>query len=357
MNNFFKTVFLLLVNVLVLVPSCKKPEEKELVKVTTVPVSHITRTSGYLEGSFINEGTDTIISYGFCWNTEPQPTFDDNRIVVNQMKTGNTTNGTYLNRIKGLSPNTTYYVKAYAITVKSKIFGEQESFTTKPATVNITFNPDLTYQSISDIDGNIYKTIKIDDQEWMAENLKTTRFNDGSAIPLVTEDDMWIRQNTPGYCWYYNNEAVFKNIYGGYYNWYAVSAGKLCPSGWHVPSEDEWNKLKLFLGMTPDQLEEGSELFPNTTAGNKIKETGTVNWVEENTDATNESGFTALPGGWRNSSASFDGEGEAGGWWSAAVLTPYHVILANWVADFTASIFRSHGLTENTGQNVRCVKD
>jgi hypothetical protein len=231
MNKLYKIALLSILGTSFLLTSCKKSEEIPLVTVTTVPVTHITRTAVSLEGSFINEGTDTIISYGFCWNTMPQPDFDDNRIVVTRMKTGNTNSGTYLNRIEGLSPNTTYFVRAYAVTVNSKIYGEQESFTTKPATVNITFNPDLTYQSISDIDGNIYKTIKIGDQEWMAENLKTTRFNDGSAIPLVTEDAMWIRQNTPGYCWYYNNEAVFKNIYGGYYNWYAVSAGKLYPSG------------------------------------------------------------------------------------------------------------------------------
>ena len=94
----------------------------------------------------------------------------------------------------------------------------------------------------------------------MAENLKTTRFNDGGAIPLVTEDDKWNRQETPGYCWYNNSEADFKNIYGGYYNWYAVNTGKLCPSGWHVPTDDDWNEFKSFLGMTPEQID-GRNIF------------------------------------------------------------------------------------------------
>jgi uncharacterized protein (TIGR02145 family) len=270
------------------------------------------------------------------------------------MKIGNTDNGTYLDKIRGISPNTTYYVRAYAVTVKSKIYAEQEAFTTKPATASITFNPDLTYQSISDIDGNTYKTIKIGNQEWMAENLKTTRFNDGEAIPLVTGDDNWYRQETPGYCWY-NNSSDFKNIYGGYYNWYAVSAGKLCPSGWHIPTDDDWNEFKSFLGMTPEQI--AVEYIPETTVGNKIKETGTINWVEENNAATNESGFTALPGGWRTYSGSFADEGEGGGWWSASVDAQHNIVLAHWVAFFTTAIYRSFLSSKNFGENVRCVKD
>jgi uncharacterized protein (TIGR02145 family) len=355
MTKYFKIVFFILLSLSVFMSSCKKEEEKPLVTVTTVPVYNITRTSAYLKGSLINEGTDTIISYGFCWSTNPQPTFADNRIVPNFMKIGNIDNGTYLDKIRGISPNTTYYVRAYAVTVESKFYGEQEAFTTKPAIANITFNPDLTYQSISDIDGNTYRTIKIGNQEWMAENLKTTRLNDGEAIPLVTEDDKWNYQETPGYCWYFNSEADFKNIYGGYYNWYAVSTGKLCPTGWHVPTDDDWNKFKSFLGMTPEQIE--VEYIPETTAGNKIKETGTINWVEENNAATNESGFTALPGGWRPYLGSFADEGEGGGWWSASVLAQHNVVLSHWVAFFTPAIYRSFLPSKNFGLNVRCVKD
>jgi hypothetical protein len=214
MNYIFKILFFILLTTSVLMTSCKKEEAAQLVKVTTDQVTKISRTSCGFKGSVINEGKDTVISYGFCWSTKAQPTFGDNRAVSSGIK-----NGIYDYGIKGLSPGTTYYVRAYAITVLSKIYGKEESFTTKPATAHTTFNPDLTYQTVSDIDGNNYKTIKIGTQEWLAENLKTTRLNDGTAIPLVTDDDIWSHLNTPAYCWYDNNEAVFKNIYGGYYNW------------------------------------------------------------------------------------------------------------------------------------------
>jgi uncharacterized protein (TIGR02145 family) len=342
-----------------LLTSCKKEEEDEnpLVTVTMVPVYNITRTSAYLKGSLINEGTDTIISYGFCWSTNPLPTYADNRIVPNFMKIGNTANGTYIDMIRGISPNTTYYVRAYAVTVKSKIYAEQETFTTKPATAKITFNPDLTYQTISDIDGNTYKTINIGNQEWMAENLKTTRLNDGSEIPFITDNIAWHNLKSPAYSWYNNDEAIFKNIYGAYYNWYTVNSGKLCPSGWHVPDESDWKALKVFLGMTPEQADSG--YFTNNKAGIKIKETGTYNWVEESTAATNESGFTALPGGLRSDSDElFGGDGNGAGWWSASLVFPTHgFAYSHWVSSSTDKIYRSDMLNSEYGLNIRCIKD
>jgi uncharacterized protein (TIGR02145 family) len=350
MNNLFKIVFFILLSISVSMPSCKKTEETPLVKVTTDPVSQISRTSARGNGSIINEGADTAIYYGFCWSTRTQPTIDDNMVSTSDITSRDFNAG-----IGILSPGTTYYVRAYAITVKNKIYGNQESFTTKPATALTTFNPQLTYQTVSDIDGNTYKTIKIGTQEWLAENLKTTRLNDGTAIPLIADDYEWSRLNTPAYCWYYNDEAVFKNIYGGYYNWYTVSSGKLCPAGWHVPGEDDWKVFKLFLGMTPEQIE--SQNFPVTEAGNKIKETGTHNWVEESVTASNESGFTALPGGSRGEGGDFGGEGGGGGWWSATQVAQHFFPISHWVVSHAGWIFKSEMVSQKYGLNVRCVKD
>lgn len=346
MNKYFKIVFFILLSLSVSMSSCKKTEVMPLVKVTTDPVSQISRTSGSFKGSMINEGKDTVIEYGFCWSTKALPTYADNRVVPQFI-----TNGIYGREVGGLLPGTTYYVRAYAITVKNKIYGNQESFTTKPATALTTFNPQLTYQTVSDIDGNSYKTIKIGTQEWLAENLKTTRLNDGTAIPLVTDDYKWSQLNTPGYCWYYNDEAVFKNIYGGYYNWYAVNSGKLCPSGWHVPGEDEWKVFKLFLGMQPELI--GGD----TTCGNKIKETGTINWVEGSVAATNESGFTALPGGTRFDDGPFDWEGGAAGWWSAAKFIPSASVYSHWVIFNKDWFYKTSNFWSTWGLNVRCIKD
>jgi uncharacterized protein (TIGR02145 family) len=345
MNKHLKTVFLILLSFSGFLTSCKK-EEKKLVIVTTDPVSQISRTSGVCKGSFIDVGPDTVIAYGFCWSTNAQPTYDDNRIVPQ-----NSTNGTYKSGITGLSPGTTYYVRAYAVTVESKIYGNQETFITKPATALTTFNPDLTYSSVSDIDGNSYKTIKIGTQQWLAENLKTTRFNDGTVIPLVTDDNQWSRLITPGYCWYNNDEVVFKNIYGGYYNWKTVKTGKLCPSGWHVPTKEDWKVLKLSLGITAELAEPGGN-FQEITEAHKIKETGNFNWVEGSVIATNESGFTALPGGCRSVDSSFGGEGTTESWWLASDYA-----LSIWIVNFANWILNSDMLSENYGMNVRCMKD
>ena len=141
--------------------------------------------------------------------------------------------------------------------------------------------------TVSDADGNQYNTVTIGEQIWMASNLKTTRYNDGTGIPLVTINSEWTSHRTPAYCWYDNEEATYKNVYGALYNWYAVNTGKLCPSGWHVPNIEEWRTLISYLGG-------------KSVAGGKLKETGTVHWASPNAGATNETGFTALPGGYRD---------------------------------------------------------
>ncbi|MDZ7633244.1 MAG: fibrobacter succinogenes major paralogous domain-containing protein [Bacteroidales bacterium] len=139
-------------------------------------------------------------------------------------------------------------------------------------------------ETVTDSDGNVYKTLVIGTQIWLAENLKTTKFNDGSQIPFVSEETSWVATlTTPGYC-YYDNNTANKSVYGGLYNWYAVETGKLCPKGWHVPSDAEWTTITNLFGG-------------ESVAGNALKEKGTAHWTSPNDGATNESGFTALPGG------------------------------------------------------------
>jgi len=354
MNDLIKISGFCFIIISAILNSCKKDEEAPALIITTDPISQIARTSAWCRGTILSVGPDSIIGNGFCWSTEILPTFEDDKIIAPQYLV----DSIYQCRITGLNPGTTYYVRAYGITCASKIYGNQVSFTTKPATVLTYFNPDLTYHAVSDIEGNSYKTIQIGTQEWMAENLKTTKFNDGTSIPLITHDIVWSGLTTPGYCWYENNEEIFKNIYGAYYNWYAVNKGNLCPTGWHVPSEEEWKVFKMFLGMTQEQAE---LLYAGgTTEGNKIKETGTFNWVEGSIGATNESGFTGLPGGTRSvGPATFCWEGLSGGWWSAMAYNPepyspawsHHVV---WDASW---IFRSDMLVKPYGLNVRCIKD
>lgn len=141
--------------------------------------------------------------------------------------------------------------------------------------------------TVKDIDGNQYQTVKIGSQVWMKENLKVTRYRNGDPIPRVTVNSEWVDLATGAYCACYNDEGTTAFTYGYLYNWYAVDDRRnLAPAGWHVPTDAEWQILMDYLG---------GEIL----AGGKLKETGTSHWASPNTGATNESGFTARPGGIR----------------------------------------------------------
>jgi uncharacterized protein (TIGR02145 family) len=195
---------------------------------------------------------------------------------------------------------------------------------------------------LSDIDGNTYKTVTIGTQTWMAENLRVVRYKDGTAIPLVTDTIEWANLTTPGYCWYNNDEDNYKVAFGALYNWYAASAGNLCPEGWHVPTNDEWITLATFLGGTGND-------------GGKLKESGTAHWSSPNTGATNETGFSALPAGFRYLNGVFDTFGQVGYWWSATEYNASWAYYCRLHHDNTS--FGSPYYVKVDGFSVRCLKD
>ena len=170
-------------------------------------------------------------------------------------------------------------------------------------------NPTSGYGSnITDIEGNSYKTVFIGTQQWMGENLKTSKYSDGTTIPNITDNTQW-QNNTTGAWAYYNNDAANNAKYGKLYNWYAVSPTtngnkNLCPTGWHVPTDAEWTVLMDYLG--------GDAL-----AGGKMKEVGTTKWISPNFGATNASLFTGLPGGIRYDDGNYSNIGNNGYWWSS----------------------------------------
>lgn len=193
--------------------------------------------------------------------------------------------------------------------------------------------------TVTDIDGNVYNTVTIDNQIWMKENLKTTRYNDGTAIPFVNSASI---VHTPAYFWYNNDEAAYKAIYGALYNGGAVVSYryKLCPVGWHVPSDEEWTKLSSYLRG-------------DSIAGKKLKEVGTVHWAIPN-DATNESGFTALPGGHRTYTGDFSDVGKKAYFWSSsggsrAFIRELH--------NDASEMFRITSADWESGFCVRCLAD
>jgi uncharacterized protein (TIGR02145 family) len=335
-----KSIFKILIIIMAIVFnfSCKKKDTvliSPTVETTAVSeVLYATATSG---GIVADDGAPVVVR-GVCWGTDSMPTIENSRT------TDGSGSGGFTSSIAGLNFGKSYHVRAYAMNNFGTSYGTDLAFITK--TMSVTFNPSLIYGTIEDIDGMSYKTVQIGSQVWMAENLKTSRFNDGTSIPNITNNAQWTDINTPAYCWFNNNDTLYKNIYGAYYNWFAVSSGKLCPVGWHVPSDTEWQLLIDFLG--------GSN-----SAGSKIKETGTNNWIFSNSDATNISGFTALPAGQRSTlDGTFNGQGNYGGWWSTTELEPSPLSAAwcRWIHGDTTVVARNE-IYKKDGFSVRCVKD
>jgi uncharacterized protein (TIGR02145 family) len=213
---------------------------------------------------------------------------------------------------------------------------------------------------ITDIDGNIYNTVKIGNQVWMAENLKTTKFNDGTPIPQVTESTAWSNLSTPGYCWY-NNDINYKNTYGAIYNYYVFENDltppsppmdkKLCPTGWHLPNVSEWKALMATADPEYDNFDHNKCLnCISFNAGAKLKEAGTIHWQSTTVDVSNETGFTALPGGSRVRDGSFKLIGQQGTWWMYGNMFVSMSYMSN---DVGADLDQPRKI----GHSVRCLKD
>lgn len=195
---------------------------------------------------------------------------------------------------------------------------------------------------ISDIDGNLYRIVKIGEQYWMAENLKTTRFNDGSQIPFVPDDIEWQSLSTGAFCWYNNEMNLYAPIYGALYNLYSVQSEKICPEGWHVSSFDEWAELCDFIGGFAE-------------AGGKLKEISITHWQNPNTGATDSYKFTARPGGFRGNDGRYYEIGDYGYWWG-----PHYNdngVYQNFIMGYNSLIVFSYSSDPKNGYSVRCVKD
>ena len=179
-------------------------------------------------------------------------------------------------------------------------------------------------------------------QVWMAENLKTTKYNDGTIIPLMTENNAWTSLTSPGYSWYDNDDTKYKVVYGALYNWYTVNTGKLCPKGWHVPTDSEWTILTKYLGG-------------DIVAGGKLKETGTVYWAIPNEGATNETNFTARPGGHREIDGEFLNIKFSSYWWSSTEQSQTNA----WIRDifYVETFITRYDSNKREGASVRCIRD
>jgi uncharacterized protein (TIGR02145 family) len=317
-HSLFKLIVLL-----ILINSCKKEKDQlKLPVVTTSEITGITSNRAFCGGTILSDITVSVTECGVCWSTAQTPTIADNKSISGS---GVVSLGSFTCEIKDLTSNSTYFISAYATNSAGTAYGQVLLITTAP--------------TLTDIDGNVYSTVTIGTQTWMAENLKTTKYNDDTAVPNVTDETEWANLTTGAYCWYDNNASAYKATYGALYNWYAINTGKLCPTGWHVPSDAEWLTLENYLG--------GEDV-----AGGKLKEAGTTHWLSPNTGATNETGFTGLPGGFRwDWGTEFWPIGQSGFWWLATEPYAWHLDTGGTI------ILGVDILPEKIGASVRCLKN
>jgi uncharacterized protein (TIGR02145 family) len=314
---------------------------------TNKPLSVSSNTMS-LSATISSDGGSEITENGFCWSKSVNPTTSDYKLSIGKGI------GSIFTSLPNLLPNTKYYICSYA---------KNDVSTTYSIPIIVTTN-----NIITDADGNSYNTVTIGTQTWMVENLRTTKFSDGTAIPLVTDTYSWISLNSPAYCWYNNDETSNKDKYGALYNGYAVQTGRLAPRGWHVPSEEEWITLKDFVSKNIGQsISVSKALASNSQWTNfDIANSYTKNYVGYNQTINNSSGFSALPGGIRKmlyNTRVFDSLGDTGIWWATTKYNSYsmRVFLLNYYSDTIEGSYDEyqgqHSYELINGLSVRCLKD
>lgn len=310
-------------------------QNTQLPTISTTAISNITNTTATSGGTITTQGSSAVTARGVCWSTSPSPT------IANSKTTNGTGTGSFTSALTGLTANTTYYVRSYATNSNGTAYGNQITITTTGGTTtNPYLNPNLTYGTVTDIDGNTYATIQIGTQTWMAENLKTTRYNDGTDIPNVTSITAWSALTTGAYSINPNNSS-YHTTYGKLYNWYAVKTDKLAPAGWHVPTDAEWTTLTTYLG-------------DDSVAGDKMKAT-TLWQAYSGITNTNSSGFTCLPAGLRVSSGQHYVIGDNGYFWSSTEISSYNARLRS--LGYNRSSVGSYSRDKREGCSIRCIKD
>lgn len=326
-NRIVTLIFLLCA----ITTSCKK--ESTPISLTSINSSKIFTISSNaitIKSTFNTSKEDSFSNFGVCWSLQSNPTINDN------FTNGFLNDSIKYTRIENLIPNTKYYAKVYAKNSEREIYGEEICFTTNDI--------------VTDIEGNNYNTVTIGSQVWMVENLKTTKFNDGTAIEYINNTTNWTEINSPSYC-FYNYSIYLKNLYGALYNWQSVNSGKVCPTGWHVPTDADWKKLTDYLGG-------------ESISGGLMKSTFYY-WESPNYQATNYSGFTALPAGHSGTAlGDFNGMGYLSVWWSSTIEYASNSdegnIITRTLRYDNKTTIRDGFMTKGGAFNflsIRCIKD
>ena len=288
-------------------------------------------------GDISNDGGSSIVLRGVCYSTSPNPN------MGNQRTEDGSGIGSFNTVLRGLTPSTTYYARSYAKNSNGVVaYGNEVTFTTTASLPGVRCPGTPT---VTDIDGNIYKTVQIGNQCWTQSNLKVSKYMNGDNIPMGLSNSAWENTTSGAYA-IYNNDPMNDGLFGKLYNHYAVTDSRgLCPTGWHVPSDGEWTILENYLG--------GSSV-----AGGALKSTATQptpgGWASPNSGATNSSGFTALPGGLRDESGDFNGVSN-GYWWSSTVSSGSRALYRD--LSYTYNYFGRVDYYRSRGFSVRCLKN
>jgi uncharacterized protein (TIGR02145 family) len=297
---------------------------------TTTEATSITTTTALIGGNITSDGGSSVTARGVVWSTSPNPT-----IALSTKTTDGAGTEAFTTSITGLTPNTTYYVRAYATNSVGTAYGNQVSFTTSP---------------IPSVDTSI-PSITIGSQIWSSKNLSVARYRNGDPIPQVTDPTQWASLTTGAWCWYNNDSATYAATYGRLYNWYAVNDPRgLAPQGWRIPTEGDWNRLVKFIDPNADIY--CTSCYQSFTAGGAMK--STTGWNSSNTGATNSSGFSGLPGGLLTV-GGFGGVGVDGIWWTAVEIDASEA-WSRALFRYDTGVSRSYSNKYN-GFSVRIVRD
>jgi uncharacterized protein (TIGR02145 family) len=300
-----------------------------------------------LRGSVGDNGNSPITARGICYGTGPLPELDGAFVVPTAISS------LYSAWAIGLQPGTTYYARAFVTNAQGTAYGNQISFTTPTGS---HLNGDITYGPLTDQDGNTYATVTIGSQVWMAENLRATTYANGDPIPNVTESALWGWDGPEEGAWcLFNNDPVFDQVMGKLYNWYAVyDPRNICPSGWHVPTELDWQAMELEMGMPVEDLDLAQNRGVAEQVGLKLRTIGSQYWVDA-MPATNESGFSGIAAGGRSIDGGFGNLALTARWWTATSAGGNNARTRG--IFYSSAGFDATHVVYPAGHSVRCVMD